>query len=145
MPRTAQAYLSRLGVAAALLQAAIAAAEVPPPDLARGEDVMRSFCMSCHGKDGKNPLEPRLTPEGWGDPQKAYANIGRLSQIQPRMDQPFTRSDEERRALAAYLARLAQRNRIPLWRAAAPYAALAAAVAAAGAFFVWSVRRGRSP
>jgi len=100
--------------------------------------------MSCHGKDGKNPLEPRLTPERWGDPRDAYANIGRLSQIQPRMDQPFTRSDEDRRALAEYLSVLAQQNRIPLWRAAAPYVALAAAVAGAGAFFLRAVRRGRS-
>ncbi len=105
---------------------------------------MQSFCLSCHGKDGKNPLRPRLDPDAWGDPEKAYANIGRLQQIQPRMDQPFTRSDEERRALASYLARLALANRRPLLEVALPYLAMAAGVGIAGAFFAWALRRGRS-
>jgi len=111
--------------------------------LERGETVMKSFCLSCHGKDGKNPLKPRLDPEAWGDPERAYLNIGRLSQIQPRMDQPFTRSDEDRRALATYLAQLARENRRPLWLKAAPYAAMAAAVAAAGGFFLRNLKRAR--
>ncbi|HTP51048.1 MAG TPA: cytochrome c [Anaeromyxobacteraceae bacterium] len=116
----------------------------PAPDPGRGEQVMQSFCLSCHGRAGKNPLEPRLNPEVWGDPDRAYLNIGRLSQIQPRMDQPFTRSDEDRRALAAYLARLARQNRVPAWKLAAPYAAMGLAVALAGAFFLWSRRRASS-
>jgi len=115
-----------------------------PAQLERGEAVMKSFCLSCHGREGKNPLQPRLDPEAWGNPERAYQNIGRLSQIQPRMDQPFTRSDEDRRALASYLAHLAQENRRPFWLAAAPYAALAAVVAAAGAFFLRSLKRNRA-
>jgi len=121
-----------------------ALAEAPSADPAQGEAVMRSFCLSCHGKDGKNPLQPRLNPDTWGDPDQAYLNIGRLSQIQAKMDQPFTRSDEDRRALASHLARLAQENRPPIWKVALPYAMMGAGVLAAAAFFLRARRRGSS-
>jgi len=137
------ALLLALAAAPSTARAA-AGAEPSAEELARGEAVMQSFCLSCHGKDGKNPLRPRLDPDGWGDPDKAYANIGRLQQIQPKMDQPFTRSDEDRRALAGYLARLARENRRSPWEVALPYAAMAAGVAVAGGFFAWALRRGRA-
>jgi hypothetical protein len=125
-----------------------AGAEAPlgsAEELARGRRVMQDFCLSCHVLEpaqGATPLRPRLRPEVWGDPERAFANIGNLSAINRRMDQPFRRGDEERRVLALALAAIARENRVPAWRAALPYAALAAGVAAAAGFFTWARRRG---
>ncbi len=139
--------------AAALLSLALAAAPgraggaPPSPDVhVRGEQVMRGFCLSCHGSPGGNPedpLGPRLRPEVWGDPERAYQNVGRLQSINRRMDQPFTGSEADRRALAGWLAWRALENRTPAWKAALPWAA-AGAVLLAAVVLVTRARRRRA-
>ncbi|HQR30763.1 MAG TPA: cytochrome c, partial [Anaeromyxobacteraceae bacterium] len=94
-------------LAPVLLLAAHGATASPAPPasaetLARGERVMRRFCLSCHDAPGAgvdDPLGPRLRPETWGDAARAYENLGQLGRINRRMDQPFTGSDDDRRAL----------------------------------------------
>jgi mono/diheme cytochrome c family protein len=112
------------------------AAGAEPPDAdARGERAMRRFCLSCHGAPSggaEDPLGPRLRPEVWGDPDRAYALLGDLQRVNRRMDQPFPGPDDERRALAGWLARRARENRTPPWKAALPWAALLVLLAAAG-------------
>ena len=136
-----------LAVVAAGL-AGCAGAEAPlgsAEELARGRRVMEDFCLSCHVLEpgqGATPLRPRLRPEAWGDPERAFANVANLSSINRRMDQPFRRGDEERRVLALALATIARENRVPAWRAALPYVAMAAGVAAAAGFLAWARRRG---
>jgi mono/diheme cytochrome c family protein len=98
---------------------------------------MRRYCLSCHGSpEGQpkveDPIGPRLRPEVWGDPAKAYEAIGQLTRINRRMDQPFTGSDDDRRALAAWLARRSSENAVPPWRKAAPWAVAGAALLATG-------------
>jgi mono/diheme cytochrome c family protein len=132
-------------VAALLLLAA------PPPEtpeaLARGEDRMRDFCLACHeleaGPGITNPLRPRITPEKWGTFAQAHENVGNLNRIRPQMAHAFRGNDEDRQALALFLARMGRENVVPWWRKALPYAGLALAVALAGAFFVRSSRRSR--
>jgi len=125
-----------------------AGAEAPlgsAEELARGRRVMEDFCLSCHVLEpgqGATPLRPRLRPEVWGDPERAFASVANLSSINRRMDQPFRRGDEERRVLALALATIARENRVPAWRAALPYVAMAAGVAAAAGFLAWARRRG---
>jgi mono/diheme cytochrome c family protein len=117
-----------------------------PAVLARGEQVMRRFCLSCHGSPGgipEDPLGPRLRPELWADPERAYENVGQLWRINRRMDQPFHGSDEDRRALAAWLARRAAENRTPAWKVALPWAAAGAVLLAAGLLAVRSRRPAR--
>jgi hypothetical protein len=131
--------------------AARAGAEAPlgqGDELARGFRVMKDFCLSCHVLEpgqGGTPLRPRLRPEAWGDPERAFANLGNLSAINPRMDQPFRGGAEERRLLALALAAIARENRVPAWRAALPYASMAAGVAVAAGFLAWARRRGGRP
>jgi mono/diheme cytochrome c family protein len=142
----ARAWAVPLLAATALAAGSARAAPVEsPPDVqARGEQVMRSFCLSCHGSPGgkvEDPLGPRLRPEVWGDPERAYAAIGQLAAVNRRMDQPFTGSDADRRALADWLARRARENEAPAWKVAAPWAAGAAGVLLA-ALFLRSRRRG---
>jgi mono/diheme cytochrome c family protein len=137
--------------AAALLSLALAAAPgraggaPPSPDVhVRGEQVMRRFCLSCHGAPGgipEDPLGPRLRPEVWGDPERAFENVGRLQSINRRMDQPFNGSDADRRALAGWLAWRALENRTPPWKAALPWAAAGAVLLAAGGLVLRSRRR----
>ncbi len=130
---------------ATLLLAAALATSVSAQDLeARGEQVMRSFCLSCHGSPGgqvADPLGPRLRPEVWGDPEQAYANVGRLQSINRRMDQPVPGSDADRRALAAWLSRRARENEVPAWRMLAPWVGAAGLAMAALLLFRRS-RRG---
>lgn len=119
----------------------------PPPtaaQLARGEWLMHDFCLACHvleSENASNPFRPKIRMETFGTPERAYANIGRLSQIRPQMAHAFRGNDEDRRALAYFLTRMAEENQVPWWRAAAPYGALAAGVAAAGAYFLRTRRR----
>ena len=139
--RLAAALVSAL----ALLSAPALASGPSAEQLARGEEVMKSFCLSCHGvpdsKAGRVPLPSRLRPEVWGDAEQAYAHIGALGRINSQMNQPFTRSDEDRRALAAWLAKTAQENHEPWWGVAVTYAPLVLAVAAALGFLAWMRRR----
>jgi len=120
---------------------------LPPPtaaQLARGEWLMHDFCLACHvleTENASNPFRPKIRMETFGTPERAYANIGRISQIRPQMSHAFRGSDDDRRALAYFLSQMAHENVVPPWKVAAPYAALAATVALAGAFFVRSRRR----
>ncbi len=121
---------------------------VGPDVQARGEEVMRRFCLSCHGSPGgkpEDPLGPRLRPEVWGDPERAYENLGQLWRINRRMDQPFQGTDADRRALAAWLSRRAQENRTPAWKVAVPWAAAGTLLLAAVLLVVRARRRGASP
>ena len=109
---------------------------------------MRRFCLSCHGAPGgkvEDPLGPRLRPEAWADPARAYENVGALQRINRRMDQPFRGTDEERRDLAAWLAWRALGNRTPAWQVALPWAAAGAGLLAAAGFAVLAGRRRRRP
>jgi mono/diheme cytochrome c family protein len=149
----------RTPVAALLVVAAAIAAATPahpalaadatetPEALARGEDRMRDFCFACHvfepGPGVTNPLHPRITPEKWGTYEQAYQNIGNLSRIRPQMSHAFRGNDEDRKALALFLARLGRENFIPWWRVALPYAGLALAVLLAGGFLLGASRRSR--
>jgi mono/diheme cytochrome c family protein len=131
--------------------AALLLLATPPPEtpeaLARGEDRMRDFCLACHVLDAgpgiTNPLRPRITPEKWGTYAQAWENVGNLNRIKPQMAHAFRGNDEDRQALALFLARMGRENVVPWWRKALPYGALALAVAVAGAFFVRSARRSR--
>lgn len=117
-----------------------------PEQLARGEWLMHDFCLACHvleTQGASNPFRPKIRMETFGTPERAYANIGRLSGIRPQMAHAFRGSDSDRRALAYFLSRMAQENRVPWWRVAAPYLALAIGVAAAGSYFLWTRRSRR--
>lgn len=104
-PRLRNALL----VTAALVLAAAWAWDLgfrPPPVLvrspeavSRGRAVLAARCLQCHGTI---PLAPRVA--GW-TAERAYAALGKLPQLRPGMP-PFAGSDEERRALAVYLAAL---------------------------------------
>jgi mono/diheme cytochrome c family protein len=113
-------------------------------DPAIGARVARDFCLACHdaepGPGAQNPLLPRLTEDRFGTPERAYASIGRLSDLNPVMVLPFQGSEAERRALAAWLAAQARRNRQGWWRTALAAAGVTAALGGAGA---WAVRRAR--
>jgi mono/diheme cytochrome c family protein len=70
-----------------------------PEALALGQRVLASKCLHCHSAI---PLAPRVA--GWSA-ERAYEALGRLPQLYPAMP-PFHGSEEERRALAVYLAAL---------------------------------------
>ena len=70
-----------------------------PEALALGARVLANKCLHCHSAI---PLAPRVA--GWSA-ERAYDAIGRLPQLYPAMP-PFHGTDDERRALAAYLAAL---------------------------------------
>jgi mono/diheme cytochrome c family protein len=143
---------TRLAALAALALASTGsaprAADAPPSPvvLARGEQVMRRFCLSCHGSPGgkvEDPLGPRLRPEAWADPARAYENVGALQRINRRMDQPFRGTEEERRDLAAWLAWRALENRTPAWQAALPWVVAGAGLLVAAGLAVRAGTRRR--
>jgi mono/diheme cytochrome c family protein len=70
-----------------------------PEAVARGRRLFAQMCLRCH-EDVR--LERRVA--GWSA-DRAYEAIGRLPQIAANMP-PFRGTEEERRALAAYLAAL---------------------------------------
>ena len=70
-----------------------------PEALALGERVLANKCLHCHAAI---PLPPRVA--GWSA-ERAYEALGRLPQLYPAMP-PFHGTEDERRALALYLARL---------------------------------------
>ncbi len=86
-----------------ILQVARWARPVPEGDtIAMGREVYRLQCLSCHTVDGYNGIRSLVrswTPE-FADYQLRHLN--RLKGFMP----PFTGTEEERRALAAYLASL---------------------------------------
>jgi mono/diheme cytochrome c family protein len=133
----------RAAIAAAALCACVAPTRrATAAMVSRGEEVARTFCYACHDGDeaprATNPLRPKLRPERWATPEQAYANIGQLAQLNPSMILAFEGSEDDRRALAAYVSDLSRRNRPPAWRLPLGLGALAAMVAAAAA---WARRR----
>ncbi len=66
---------------------------------AEGRQVLGRKCLHCHDQI---PLPPRV--RGWSV-ERAYEALGRLPELNPAMP-AFYGSDEERRALAAFLAAL---------------------------------------
>jgi mono/diheme cytochrome c family protein len=86
------------------LDGAIEAAPAPGEGLvARGRAVLDERCLICHAGI---PLRPRVA--GWTE-DRAYEVLGRLPDLNPAMPD-FEGTDDERRALAAYLAALAAGN-----------------------------------
>jgi mono/diheme cytochrome c family protein len=77
--------------------------EAPAP-AGGGAEVFEGNCSPCHGPESEWPIAGLLRGRGAGD---FYDIIGRLSEIREEMP-PFTGTDEERRALAQYLASLAE-------------------------------------
>ena len=73
------------------------------PATMAGLAVFEGHCAVCHGKDAAWPIGPRLR----GRPAaELYGASGRLPQLRREMP-AFSGTDEERRALAAYLGELA--------------------------------------
>ncbi|HET9594740.1 MAG TPA: hypothetical protein VFP65_04115 [Anaeromyxobacteraceae bacterium] len=131
----------RLAFCAAAALPALAVAAGPT----LGARVARDFCLACHdaepGPGAQNPLLPRLTEDRFGTPKRAYASIGRLSELNPVMVLPFQGSEAERRALAAWLAAQTRRNRQGWWETALAAAGLTAVVGGAGAWALLRARR----
>lgn len=104
---------------ALLLGLALPAILIPSPSRAaaqasaRGAEVAQRFCYACHDgedKPGQNSLLPRLDERRFGTPAEAYTSVGRLDELNGAMTLPFSGTDEERRALAAWLAEASQRG-----------------------------------
>jgi mono/diheme cytochrome c family protein len=68
-----------------------------------GAEVFEGHCAACHGPESPWPIAERLRGRGAAD---LYELIGRLPQVREEMP-PFAGSEDERRALAQYLASLA--------------------------------------
>jgi mono/diheme cytochrome c family protein len=103
-----------LHLAAAAAALPVLAGAVPKQDrvarAALGERVLAEFCLSCHTLDDprQNALVPKLRASKlWSTEDAAYRNIGRLKEINRAMLVQFSGTDEERRALASTLVRLA--------------------------------------
>jgi mono/diheme cytochrome c family protein/cytochrome bd-type quinol oxidase subunit 1 len=73
--------------------------EAPAP-VGDGAEVFEQHCAACHGPDSPWPMTDRLRGRSAGD---FYEIVGRLPQVREEMP-PFTGSEDERRALARYLA-----------------------------------------
>jgi mono/diheme cytochrome c family protein len=100
--RRATLLLLAVGAAAVGISVALAPRRRPPiaetpAALALGERVFRDKCLHCHSDI---PIAARLA--GW-TPERAYDAIGKLPELYPAMPE-FFGTDDERRALAAYLA-----------------------------------------
>jgi mono/diheme cytochrome c family protein len=68
-----------------------------------GAEAFAQYCSACHGPEAAWPITDRLRGRAAGD---FYDLIGRLPQVREEMP-PFAGGEEERRALAHYLAGLA--------------------------------------
>jgi mono/diheme cytochrome c family protein len=69
----------------------------------RGAEAFERHCSACHGPESSWPITDRLRGRAGRD---FYELIGRLPQVREEMP-PFAGTEEERRALAQYLAGLA--------------------------------------
>jgi mono/diheme cytochrome c family protein len=67
-----------------------------------GEEVFKLLCSACHTKDGYNALRPLV--QDWPE-DFIYQQLGQLDVLKPIMP-PFLGNEEERAALAAWLASL---------------------------------------
>ncbi|HVO09599.1 MAG TPA: c-type cytochrome [Vicinamibacteria bacterium] len=88
-------YLSRLGGDSA------AGLDSPAPP-GGGLAAFEAHCSACHGAGAPWPIQPRLRGRSAAE---LYELIGRLPELREEMP-PFSGSENERRALAAYLGRL---------------------------------------
>jgi mono/diheme cytochrome c family protein len=68
-------------------------------------EIFRTECRSCHTVDGYNALRPLM--RGWSEPFIDY-QLQRLNELKGYMP-PFVGSEDERRALATWLADIARR------------------------------------
>ncbi|HYS82443.1 MAG TPA: c-type cytochrome [Anaeromyxobacteraceae bacterium] len=116
--------------------------------LERGAEVAQRFCYACHDgeeKPGQNPLLPRLDERRFGSPADAYSSIGRLAEVNGAMTLPFSGTDEDRRALAAWLADAAQRGARARGAPARRAVGLAIGVTGAAIFVALRGRKRRAP
>jgi mono/diheme cytochrome c family protein len=74
-----------------------------PAPAGDGAAVFEQHCSACHGPESAWPIGPRLAARAEAE---LFELLGRLPQVREEMP-PFSGSDEERRALAQYLAELA--------------------------------------
>jgi mono/diheme cytochrome c family protein len=72
-----------------------------------GAAVFESSCAACHTSDGDWPIAPRVAGR---NELQIYDALGRLPELNEMMP-PFEGTDEERRALAGYLAALPAQGR----------------------------------
>jgi mono/diheme cytochrome c family protein len=89
-----------------LLEPAPPPLRATPEALALGARVLANKCLHCHDVI---PLAPRVA--GWSA-ERAYEALGRLPRLYPAMP-PFHGTDDERRALALYLASLGAAAPVP--------------------------------
>lgn len=89
---------------ASVLQAAkwVLVRDTRDDPLAAGQEIFRTQCMSCHTVGGYNGLRPLVG--GWDQAFTAY-QVQHLHRLKPYMP-PFHGTDEERQALAGFLASL---------------------------------------
>jgi mono/diheme cytochrome c family protein len=74
-----------------------------PAAVAGGAEAFERHCSACHGPEAHWPITDRLRGRSAGD---FYELVGRLPQVREEMP-PFAGSEDERRALAQFLASLA--------------------------------------
>jgi len=67
-----------------------------------GEEVFKLLCSACHAKDGYNAVRPLV--QDWPE-DFIYQQLGQLDVLKPIMP-PFLGNEDERAALAAWLASL---------------------------------------
>jgi mono/diheme cytochrome c family protein len=89
-------------VAVYLAQVGGGATDAPAGDTALGAQVFEQHCSMCHGPDAGWPIASRIRGRRTSE---IHEVIGRLPSVNPMMP-AFPGSDEERRALAEYLAAL---------------------------------------
>ncbi|HEU4522371.1 MAG TPA: c-type cytochrome, partial [Thermoanaerobaculia bacterium] len=79
--------------------------DLPPPvAAASGADLFESSCAMCHGTGSDWPMQPRVAGRSEDEIYEALGRLPELNEVMP----PFEGTDAERRALAGYLATLAE-------------------------------------
>ena len=77
------------------------------PVVAGGAEAFDRHCSACHGPDAPWPVADRLRGRSAAE---VYEMLGRLPQVREEMP-PFSGTEDERRALAQHLGRLAEEKR----------------------------------
>jgi mono/diheme cytochrome c family protein len=75
----------------------------PAQEIARGGEVFRLECSSCHSVDGYLAIRPLVSGAA---PEALHGMLGRLDTWRGRRMPPFVGTADERRAVAVYLASL---------------------------------------
>lgn len=83
-----------------------ASAGLEPAAAGAGAAAFEAYCSACHGPESAWPIGPRLAGRNAAE---FHDLLGRLPEVREEMP-PFGGSEEERTALAAYLAELAARD-----------------------------------